>query len=111
MPMSISSLDAPSIRRSGFRQEGRPHRLLVLTDLFGGTPTNMCLSFLDEGKVDVLSGVTLPMLMKISTSRAGKSLAELSRLLRDYGRRHIVAASEVLGRGGRSRRSQTRPSS
>ena len=84
--------------------------VLVLTDLFGGTPTNMCLSFLDEGKVDVLSGVTLPMLMKISTSRQGKKLTELSRLLRDYGRRHIVAASEVLGRGGREPRPEVRPS-
>ena len=74
---------------------------LVLTDLFGGSPTNMCLSFLEEGKVDVLSGVTLPMLMKLSTSRRGKSLAQLSRLLRDYGRRHIVCASEVLA--GRER--------
>ncbi len=79
--------------------------VLVLTDLFGGTPTNVCLSFLEQGQVDVLSGVTLPMLMKVSTSREGKTLAELSRLLRDYGRRHIVSAGEVReGRDGGGRR-------
>ena len=70
--------------------------VLVLTDLFGGTSTNVSLSFLEEGRVDVLSGVNLPMLMKISTSRRGQSLSELGGQLRDYGKRHIQLASEVL---------------
>jgi len=70
--------------------------VLVLTDLFGGTSTNVSLSFLRAGHVDVLSGVNLPMLMKVSTARAGRSLRELGALLRDYGKRHIQLASEVL---------------
>lgn len=70
--------------------------VLVLTDLFGGTSTNVSLSFLERGRVDVLSGVNLPMLMKISTSRKGLSLSDLGAQLRDYGKRHIQLASEVL---------------
>ncbi len=70
--------------------------VLVLTDLFGGTSTNVSLSFLEEGRVDVLSGVNLPMLMKISTSRTGRSLGELGVQLKEYGKRHIQLASEVL---------------
>lgn len=72
------------------------HGVLVLTDLFGGTSTNVSLSFLEEGRVDVLSGVNLPMLMKISTSRTGRTLAELGTQLKEYGKRHIQLASEVL---------------
>jgi PTS system mannose-specific IIA component len=71
--------------------------VLVLTDLFGGTSTNVSLSFLREDRVDVLSGVNLPMLMKVSTARQGRTLRDLGALLRDYGKRHIQLASDVLG--------------
>ena len=54
--------------------------VLVLTDLFGGTPSNVSLSFLQDKKVEVLSGVNLPALLKISTSRQDKNLGEVARM-------------------------------
>lgn len=70
--------------------------VLVLTDLFGGTPSNVSLSFLQEKKVEVVSGVNLPMLLKVSIDRAGKDLKEVARLARDVGRKNISVASEIL---------------
>jgi len=70
--------------------------VLVLTDLFGGTPSNVSLSFLQEKKVEVVSGVNLPMLLKVSGDRAGKDLKEIARLAREVGRKNISVASEIL---------------
>lgn len=70
--------------------------VLILTDLFGGTPTNMGLSFLEEGRVDVLAGVNLPIMLKAISHCQGKGLAELAESLREYGQKGIVLASEVL---------------
>jgi PTS system mannose-specific IIA component len=69
--------------------------VLMLVDMFGGTPSNLCLSFLDEGRVEVVTGLNLPMLVKIGRVEAG-SLAEAAQIARDYGRRNISIASEVL---------------
>jgi len=71
---------------------------LILTDLFGGTPTNIGLSFLEEGRVDVLAGVNLLIMLKAIRDRQGKGLAELAESLREYGQKGIVLASEVLKR-------------
>jgi PTS system mannose-specific IIA component len=72
--------------------------VLILTDLFGGTPSNISLSFLKEGKVEVVTGVNLPMLLKISTMRDEADLREFANFIRDYGRKNIYLASEVLNR-------------
>jgi PTS system mannose-specific IIA component len=72
--------------------------VLILTDLFGGTPSNISLSFLKEGKVEVVTGVNLPMLLKISTMREETDLREFANFIRDYGRKNIYLASEVLNR-------------
>lgn len=72
--------------------------VLILTDLFGGTPSNISLSFLKEGKVEVVTGVNLPMLLKISTMREETDLGEFATFIRDYGRKNIYLASEVLNR-------------
>ena len=70
---------------------------LVLTDMFGGTPSNLSLSFLKEGKVEVLTGVNLPILIRLITLREhGKDLSELARDLKSYGRKNICIASEIL---------------
>jgi PTS system mannose-specific IIA component len=71
--------------------------VLILTDMFGGTPTNLTVPFLETGRVEVLSGVNLPMVIKAHVRRLETSLAELARFLRDYGARNIVLASEKLG--------------
>jgi PTS system mannose-specific IIA component len=72
--------------------------VLVMTDMFGGTPSNIGFSFLEQGIVDVLSGVNLPMLLRASQERSGRSLNELALLLRDYGQQSILLASEILAK-------------
>lgn len=72
--------------------------VIILTDLFGGTPSNISLSFLKEGKVEVVTGVNLPMLMKLE-ARKEKNLSDFASFIRDYGRKNIYLASEVLNKG------------
>jgi mannose PTS system EIIA component len=72
--------------------------VLVLTDMFGGTPCNLSLSLFDGKQVEVISGVNLPMLIALSTHREGKRLAELAAFLKGYGQKNINLASEILTR-------------
>src|SRR3989442_3308584 len=71
----------------------------LLTDMFGGTPTNISLSFLRKGKVAIVTGVNLPMLIKYTNLREPVRLDELAARLSEQGRQSIQVASEVL-RGG-----------
>jgi len=70
--------------------------ILILTDMYGGTPSNISLSFLEEKKIEVITGVNLPMLLKLGTSRNEQNLEELASLITEYGQRNIHLASEVL---------------
>ena len=70
--------------------------VLVLTDMFGGTPSNMSLSFLDEQHVEVVTGINLPMLIKLATLSEEKPLEELATFIKEYGQRNISVASELL---------------
>ena len=70
--------------------------VLVLTDMFGGTPSNISLSFIEEHSVEVVTGVNLPMLIKLATLREEKSLEELAAFIKSYGQRNISVASEIL---------------
>lgn len=70
--------------------------VLILTDLFGGTPSNLSLSLLKEGKVEVVTGVNLPMLLKLNDIRNKMNLQEFARQVRDYGKKNIYLASEIL---------------
>jgi len=70
--------------------------VLVLTDMFGGTPSNLALAFLDEDNVEVLTGVNLPMIIKFANHRKDKDLKELVRLVREGGVKSIIVASEML---------------
>lgn len=72
--------------------------VLILTDLFGGTPSNISLSFLKEGKVEVITGVNLPMLLKLPDIREEMSLKEFARYIKDYGIKNISLASEILNK-------------
>ena len=71
---------------------------LILTDMFGGTPTNVALPFLSAG-VEIVTGVNLPMIIKLSTLREG-DLVEVARVIRDQGKGAIYVASEVLAKKG-----------
>ncbi len=70
--------------------------VIILTDMFGGTPSNIALSFHDPGKVDVITGVNLPMIIKIAGQKEGETLDSLARIVRDLGRSSISRASDFL---------------
>lgn len=69
---------------------------LILTDLFGGTPTNISAEFLQEGVVEILTGVNLPMLIKGISARNTLNLVELTTLLHDYAKNAIMRPAELL---------------
>lgn len=70
--------------------------IIILTDMFGGTPSNIALSFLEAGKVEIITGANLPMLLKLASHRGGRTLSELVMLLKEHGQKSIVLASEML---------------
>lgn len=75
--------------------------VVVLTDLFGGTPSNLAISIMTNAKVEVIAGVNLPMLIKLASLRSVTNLAEAVEQARQAGRKYITVASQVLsGRGG-----------
>jgi PTS system mannose-specific IIA component len=81
---------------AALKAANRGNGVLVLTDMFGGTPSNMSLSFIEEHGVEVVTGVNLPMLIKLATLREEKSLEELAAFIKSYGQRNISVASEIL---------------
>ena len=82
------------------REKDTGEGVLILTDMFGGTPSNMSLSFLDEHHVEVVTGINLPMLIKLATLGEEKSLEDLARFIKEYGQRNIAVASQLLPEGG-----------
>ena len=71
--------------------------VVILTDMFGGTPTNISLTFLEEKQVEVITGVNLPLLIKLATlQQEGVDAVEAARLARDRGQQSIFVASEIL---------------
>jgi PTS system mannose-specific IIA component len=71
--------------------------VLILTDIFGGTPTNLTFPLLEGDKVEVVTGVNVPMLVTVSSYRKERSLEEIAALVKKSGRRSIVIAKKVLG--------------
>jgi PTS system mannose-specific IIA component len=77
--------------------------VVLLTDLFGGTPSNLALAFLDPGRIEIVSGVNLPMLINArALASEGKSAREIAHTLVERGRRAILAAGELVGGAVRS---------
>ena len=70
--------------------------VLILTDMFGGTPTNISLSFLKEGRVEIITGVNLPMLIKFSNLRERDDLRTVAENIKDQGQKSIYIASDVF---------------
>jgi len=73
-----------------------PEGVLILTDMFGGTPTNISSTFLDPGKVEVVTGVNLPMLIKFAQIGEGQTLATAAKVVKEQGQSSIYIASELL---------------
>lgn len=70
--------------------------VILLTDMFGGTPSNLAISVMEEGKIEVVAGVNLPMLIKLASVRTEKPLADSLSEAQQAGRKYINIASEVL---------------
>lgn len=83
--------------REAVKEVDQGKGVLILTDLFGGTPANISLSLLGPG-IEVVCGMNLPMLIKLAGCRNGHSLSEAAAMVKEYGQRHISLASEVLSR-------------
>lgn len=70
--------------------------VIIMTDMFGGTPSNLAISVMDAGRVEVIAGMNLPMLIKLASVRASKPMAEALEEAQAAGRKYINVASQVL---------------
>ncbi|WP_076745145.1 PTS sugar transporter subunit IIA [Sphingomonas jeddahensis] len=73
--------------------------VIVLTDLFGGTPSNLAISLMERGRIEVIAGINLPMLIRLESARRKMGVAAAVAAAREAGRKYISVASEVLGLG------------
>ncbi len=71
--------------------------VIVLTDLFGGTPSNLAISLMERGRVEVIAGINLPMLIRLESARKSMKVVDAVAAAREAGRKYISVASEVLG--------------
>ncbi|HYE66639.1 MAG TPA: PTS sugar transporter subunit IIA [Pyrinomonadaceae bacterium] len=84
------------------KQVSQGRGVLLLTDMFGGTPTNIASMFLAEGEVEVVTGVNLPMVIKLASQSDEESLVEIARRVRDQGQEGIYLAGDLLAPQKRS---------
>ena len=71
--------------------------VIILTDLFGGTPSNLAISLLERGRIEVIAGINLPMLIRLESARKAMKVVDAVAAAREAGRKYISVASEVLG--------------
>ena len=71
--------------------------VIVLTDLFGGTPSNLAISLMERGHIEVIAGMNLPMLIRLGSARKSMTVVAAVAAAREAGRKYISVASEVLG--------------
>jgi mannose PTS system EIIA component len=89
---SLSLRRSRSVLRTTWSSAG----VVILTDMFGGTPSNLAISVMDGGRIEVICGVNLPMLIKLATMRESADLDHAVVEARDAGRKYITIASKVL---------------
>ncbi|MEE9272576.1 MAG: PTS fructose transporter subunit IIA [Robiginitomaculum sp.] len=87
---------ASSLVRSATEDVNTGKGVLLLTDMFGGTPSNLCIGLLSTGSIEVIAGVNLPMLIKLSQARETESLAVAAKTAKTSGRHYIAIASEII---------------
>ena len=83
------------IRRAVSKADNK-EGVIILTDMFGGTPSNLAISLLEDNQVEVLAGVNLPMLIKLAEARRTTDMAEAAEIGKKAGRRYIAIASQIL---------------
>jgi PTS system mannose-specific IIA component len=74
--------------------------VIILTDMFGGTPSNLAISIMEQAEIDIIAGVNLPMLIKLSSVRSTETISEAVAQAREAGQKYIMVASQVLGSTG-----------
>ena len=87
---------ATSMIQKAIERVQSPDGVLILTDMFGGTPTNIASTFLDHEKTEVVTGVNLPMLLKLAQIEEGQTLAAAAKLVKEQGQSSIYIASQLL---------------
>lgn len=91
--------DAEKLRSKiakGIKTVYHPKGVLILTDMFGGTPSNLSYSFLEEDRLEVLTGANLPILIKALDTRKKMGLSEMAKTLEEHGKKSIAMASGIL---------------
>ncbi len=110
VPVSINlKEDADLLRKKiadGIKSVRRENGVLILTDMFGGTPSNLSYSFLEENRIEVLSGVNLPIVIKAIEIRKTLSLGELAKKLESFGKKSISVAGGILKGNPKSAKKQ-----
>jgi PTS system mannose-specific IIA component len=100
VPVSIDLKEDPEKLRKkiakAIKSVNQDKGILILTDMFGGTPSNLSYSFLEEGKVEVLSGANLPILIKAIDTRQKMDLSNMAKNLEQFGKKSISLASGIL---------------
>ncbi len=79
------------------KMKSKYKNILILTDMFGGTPSNLALTFLEKDKIEVITGVNLPMILKLRLCEKELTFNDFVKFIKDYGKRNICVASELLG--------------
>jgi PTS system mannose-specific IIA component len=82
---------------SGIAKVDAGEGVIILTDLFGGTPSNLAISLLEAGQVEVIAGINLPMLIRLAGARKKMSVTQAVEAAQEAGRNYITVASELLG--------------
>ncbi len=98
--ISIGSEDDLEARRADIfeavsRADGK-NGVIILTDMFGETPSNLAISLMETGQIEIISGVNLPMLIKLASTRSNASLADAVEQAQEAGRKYIHIASQLL---------------
>ena len=71
--------------------------VIILTDMFGGTPSNLAISIMEQANIDIIAGVNLPMLIKLASVRSTETISDAVTQAREAGQKYIMVASQVLG--------------
>ena len=74
--------------------------VIILTDMFGGTPSNLAISIMEQAKIDIIAGVNLPMLIKLASVRSTETISDAVAQAREACQKYIMVASQILGSTG-----------